>query len=121
MGPPPSSLVSIRYNWSPRSVSQWFLFCQVNDLKGYVNNEVLSDVQFIVEGIPVHAHKVGVLQPSPHSPKIVIRLTMWLYVCFYCADTVSTVPVLQQLVDGRVHGEQVSMLHPDERRPTTWC
>jgi hypothetical protein len=45
--------------------SQWFLFRQVNDLKGYVNNEVLSDVQFIVEGIPVHAHKVGTLQPAP--------------------------------------------------------
>jgi len=30
----------------------------ITDLRGYVNNEVLSDVQFIVEGIPVHAHKI---------------------------------------------------------------
>lgn len=31
---------------------------QITDLKAYVNNEVLSDIQFIVEGIPIHAHKV---------------------------------------------------------------
>jgi hypothetical protein len=40
----------------------------VNDLKGYVNNEVLSDVQFIVEGIPVHAHKVGRYPTTCSSP-----------------------------------------------------
>jgi hypothetical protein len=47
----------------------------VNDLKGYVNNEVLSDVQFIVEGIPVQAHKVGTLQPAPRRP-IIVSLTV---------------------------------------------
>ena len=32
------------------------------DLRNYVNNEVLSDIQFIVEGIPIHAHKVKLLR-----------------------------------------------------------
>jgi len=30
----------------------------ISDLKSYVGNEALSDVQFIVEGIPIHAHKI---------------------------------------------------------------
>mmetsp|Transcript_61128 Transcript_61128/g.107367 ORF Transcript_61128/g.107367 Transcript_61128/m.107367 type:complete len:254 (-) Transcript_61128:199-960(-) len=30
----------------------------IMDLRNYVNNEVLSDIQFIVEGIPIHAHKI---------------------------------------------------------------
>jgi hypothetical protein len=30
----------------------------VPDMRTYVNNETLSDIQFIVEGIPIHAHKI---------------------------------------------------------------
>lgn len=36
----------------------------INDLKLYVDNQLLSDITFIVEGIPIHAHKILCLRCS---------------------------------------------------------
>ena len=30
----------------------------IGDLRGFVNNEMLSDICFVVEGMPVYAHKI---------------------------------------------------------------
>ena len=71
---------------------EFFTLAQITDLRGYVNNEVLSDVQFIVEGIPVHAHKVINNKISFTNYFIFVHLRRkWIHyyfvvvsICFFC-------------------------------------
>jgi hypothetical protein len=74
----------------------------------YVNNEVLSDVQFVVEGIPIHAHKVQI--PSfflflLHFISLLLDV-LSILLQNWCLDFVLALPLFSHHVYGGIYGEQ---------------
>ena len=44
----------------------------LNDLHSFINNEALSDISFIIEGQPIHAHKMMLVRYVRSSVRCLI-------------------------------------------------